>query len=37
MGRIGDIATKLPGELVAGTSELPWAEIQGMRIVVDHA
>jgi uncharacterized protein with HEPN domain len=37
VGRIGDIATKLPGELVAGTSELPWAEIQGMRIVVDHA
>ena len=36
-GRIGDIATKLPDELLAGTSELPWAEIKGMRIVVDHA
>lgn len=26
-----------PDDLVAGTSELPWAEIKGMRIVVDHA
>ena len=23
--------------MVAGTSELPWAQIKGMRIVVDHA
>ena len=37
IGRIGDIATKLPEDLVAGTAELPWAEIRGMRIVVDHA
>jgi uncharacterized protein with HEPN domain len=37
VGRIGDIATKLPDELVAGTDELPWAQIKGMRIVVDHA
>jgi uncharacterized protein with HEPN domain len=37
VGRIGDIATKLPNDLMAGTSELPWAEIKGMRIVVDHA
>jgi uncharacterized protein with HEPN domain len=37
VGRLGDIATKLPSDLVAGTSELPWAEIKGMRIVVDHA
>ncbi|MHB8669899.1 MAG: HepT-like ribonuclease domain-containing protein [Acidimicrobiales bacterium] len=37
VGRIGDIATKLPDELVTGTSDLPWAEIKGMRIVVDHA
>lgn len=37
VGRLGDIATKLPSELVAGTSELPWTEIKGMRIVVDHA
>ncbi len=37
VGRIGDIATKLPDDLVAGTSELPWAEIKGMRIVLDHA
>jgi uncharacterized protein with HEPN domain len=37
VGRIGDIATKLPEEVIAGTNELPWAEIKGMRIVVDHA
>jgi uncharacterized protein with HEPN domain len=37
VGRLGDIATKLPSELVAGTSELPWPKIKGMRIVVDHA
>ena len=37
IGRIGDIATKLPDELVAATAELPWPEIKGMRIVVDHA
>lgn len=37
VGRLGDIATKLPEGLVAGTEELPWAEIKGMRIVVDHA
>lgn|GEM_PF-991057 len=37
VGRIGDIATKLPDFLVRATSELPWAEIKGMRIVVDHA
>ena len=37
VGRIGDIATKLPEELRVATSELPWQEIKGMRIVVDHA
>jgi uncharacterized protein with HEPN domain len=36
-GRIGDVATKLPQDLVSGTNQLPWAEIKGMRIVVDHA
>ena len=37
VGRLGDIAMKLPSDLVAGTSELPWAEIKGMRIIVAHA
>lgn len=37
VGRLGDVAAKLPEELTAATSELPWAEIKGMRIVVDHA
>jgi uncharacterized protein with HEPN domain len=37
VGRIGGIATKLPEHLMAGTSELAWAEINGMRTVVDQA
>lgn len=37
VGRIGDIATKVPAELIAATEQLPWAQIKGMRIVVDHA
>ena len=32
VGRIGDIATKLPDFLVSATGELPWAEIKDMRI-----
>lgn len=34
VGRIGDIATKVPAELIAATEQLPWAQIKGMRIVV---
>jgi hypothetical protein len=30
VGRLGDIATKLPEELTAGTGELPWAEISNV-------
>jgi uncharacterized protein with HEPN domain len=37
VGRIGDIATKLPSELVEATEHLPWEQIRGIRIVVDHA
>jgi uncharacterized protein with HEPN domain len=33
VGRLGDIPTKLSSDLLAGRSELPWAEIKGLRIV----
>lgn len=36
IGRIGDVASKLPDELIRDTSEVPWDEIRRMRIVVDH-
>jgi len=37
VGRLGDIATKLPDDLVQGTPEIPWREVKGMRVIVDHA
>jgi uncharacterized protein with HEPN domain len=37
VGRIGDAASKLPEEVRASMPELPWKEIIGFRIVVDHA
>lgn len=37
IGRLGDIATKLPDEVVKATSEIPWREVKGMRIIVAHA
>jgi uncharacterized protein with HEPN domain len=36
IGRIGDVASKLPDHLLAETSEVPWDDVRGMRIVVDH-
>jgi len=36
IGRIGDVASKLPDQLLAETREVPWDDIRGMRIVVDH-
>jgi uncharacterized protein with HEPN domain len=36
IGRIGDVASKLPGELIQETPEVPWDDVRGMRIVVDH-
>ena len=33
IGRLGDIATKLPDEVVKATPEIPWREIKGMRII----
>jgi uncharacterized protein with HEPN domain len=37
VGRIGDAAAKLPEEVRAAMPDLPWKEIIGFRIVVDHA
>ena len=37
IGRLGDIATKLPDEVIKGTSEIPWREVRGMRIIAAHA
>ena len=30
IGRLGDIATKLPDEVIKATPEIPWREIKGM-------
>jgi uncharacterized protein with HEPN domain len=37
VGRIGDAASKLPEEVRSSMPGLPWKEIIGFRIVVDHA
>lgn len=36
IGRIGDVASKLPDQLLEETREVPWDDVRGMRIVVDH-
>jgi uncharacterized protein with HEPN domain len=37
IGRLGDIATKLPDEVIEATPEIPWREVKGMRIISAHA
>src|SRR5262249_24572355 len=37
IGRLGDIATKLPEEVIKATPEIPWREVRGMRIIAAHA
>jgi len=37
VGRLGDIATKLPDEVTEATPEIPWREVKGMRIIAAHA
>jgi uncharacterized protein with HEPN domain len=37
IGRLGDVATKLPGEIIDATPEIPWREVKGMRIIAAHA
>ncbi|MGH3420082.1 MAG: HepT-like ribonuclease domain-containing protein [Streptosporangiaceae bacterium] len=37
IGRLGDVATKLPDEVTKATPEIPWREVRGMRIIAAHA
>ena len=37
VGRLGDIATKLPDEVIKATPEIPWREVKGMRVIAAHA
>jgi uncharacterized protein with HEPN domain len=37
IGRLGDIATKLPEEIIKAMPEIPWREVKGMRIIAAHA
>ncbi|MBO0822462.1 MAG: DUF86 domain-containing protein [Actinobacteria bacterium] len=37
IGRLGDVATKLPDEIIKATPEIPWREVKGMRIIAAHA
>ena len=37
IGRLGDVATKLPDEVVKATPEIPWREVKGMWIIAAHA
>lgn len=37
VGRLGDAASKLPADVLIAMPDVPWKEIIGFRIVVDHA
>jgi uncharacterized protein with HEPN domain len=37
IGRLGDVATKLPDEVIKATPEIPWREVKGMRLIAAHA
>jgi uncharacterized protein with HEPN domain len=37
IGRLGDIATKLPDDITEATPEIPWRQVKGMRIIAAHA
>ncbi|MHB1593325.1 MAG: HepT-like ribonuclease domain-containing protein [Streptosporangiaceae bacterium] len=37
IGRLGNIAGKLPDEVIKATPEIPWREVRGMRIIAAHA
>ena len=37
IGRLGDIATKLPDDVIMAMPEIPWREVKGMRIIAAHA
>jgi uncharacterized protein with HEPN domain len=37
ISRLGDIASKLPDEVLEATPEIPWRQVKGMRIIAAHA
>lgn len=37
ISRLGDIASKLPDEVIKATPEIPWREVRGMRIIAADA
>jgi uncharacterized protein with HEPN domain len=37
IGQLGDVATKLPDEVIKATPEIPWREVKGMRIIAAPA
>jgi uncharacterized protein with HEPN domain len=37
IGRLGDVATKLPDEVIKATAEIHRREVKGMRIIAAHA
>lgn len=37
IGRLGDVAAKLPDEVIKATPEVPGREVRGMRIIAAHA
>lgn len=36
IGRIADAANRLPDRVKRDVSEIPWEDIRGIRILVDH-
>jgi uncharacterized protein with HEPN domain len=37
IGRLGDVAAKLPDEVIKAMPEIPWPKVKGMRIIAAHA
>jgi uncharacterized protein with HEPN domain len=37
ISRLGDIATKLPDDVIEATPDIPWRQVKGMRIIAAHA
>lgn len=37
VGRLGELAGRLPESVTSQTSEVPWKQVKGIRIVVHHA
>jgi uncharacterized protein with HEPN domain len=37
IGRLGDVASKLPDQVIKAMPDIPWREVKGMRIIAAHA